>query len=95
MDDASIISANRDDNTGERILKFRMPVARQHSSSNIIPVIKSRRMRRAGHVARRERGQLHTGFWWGNLMERERLEEPRVNGRLTSKWIFKGCDGEA
>ena len=35
-DDASITSANHDDSTDEGILKFRMPVPRQHSSPNIV-----------------------------------------------------------
>jgi hypothetical protein len=36
-----------------------------YSSPNIIGVIKSRRMRWAGHVTRMgERGEVHTGVWW-------------------------------
>jgi hypothetical protein len=34
-----------------------------HSSPNIIRVIKSRRMRWAGHVARMGEREVHTGFW--------------------------------
>jgi hypothetical protein len=34
-----------------------------YSSPNIIRVIKSRRMRWTGHVARRGGGEVHTGFW--------------------------------
>jgi hypothetical protein len=34
-----------------------------YSSPNIVRVIKSRRMRWAGHVARMGRGQVFTGFW--------------------------------
>ena len=34
-------------------------------------------MRRAGHVARMERGEVYTGFWWGNLRERDPLGRPR------------------
>jgi len=41
-----------------------------YSSPNIIRVIKSRRMRWAGHVAVWSRGEVYTGFWWGNLRER-------------------------
>jgi hypothetical protein len=41
-------------------------------SPNIIRVIKSRRLRQAGHVARGGRGEVHTGFWWGNMIERPR-----------------------
>jgi hypothetical protein len=36
-----------------------------YSSPNIVRVIKSRRMGWAGHVARRERGEVLTGFWLG------------------------------
>jgi hypothetical protein len=34
-----------------------------YSSPNIIRVIKSRRLRGAGHVARMGRVEVHTGFW--------------------------------
>ena len=35
-----------------------------YSSPNIVRVIKSRRMRWAGHVARMGREEVYTGFWW-------------------------------
>jgi len=38
---------------------------------NIIQVTKSGRVRRAGHVARTGRGEMHTGLWWGNLREKK------------------------
>jgi hypothetical protein len=34
-----------------------------YSSPNIVRVIKSRRMRWAGHAARMGRGEVFTGFW--------------------------------
>ena len=34
-----------------------------YSSPNIFRVIKSRRMRWAGHVTRMKTGEAHTGFW--------------------------------
>ena len=40
-----------------------------YSSPNVVWVIKSRRMRWAGHVARIE-GEVCPRFWWGNLIER-------------------------
>jgi hypothetical protein len=43
---------------------------------NIVRVRKSRRMRWARHVARMGRGEVHTGFGWGNLKERNHLEDP-------------------
>jgi hypothetical protein len=51
-------------------------------------VIKSRKMRRAGHVARMGREQLHTGIWWGDLREGDHVKYPGVDGRIILKWIF-------
>jgi hypothetical protein len=45
-----------------------------YSSPNILRVINSRRMRWVGHVARTGRGEVHAGFWWGNLREGDHLE---------------------
>jgi hypothetical protein len=42
-----------------------------YCSPNIVRVIKSRRMRWAGHVACIGRGEVYTEFWWGNLRERD------------------------
>ena len=52
------------------------------SSLNIIRVIKSRSMRRVGHVARKGRGEVYTGFWCGKLRERGHLEDPGVDGMI-------------
>jgi hypothetical protein len=40
-------------------------------------------------------GEVHTGFWWGDLRERDHLEDLDVDGRIISKWIFKKWDKEA
>jgi hypothetical protein len=53
---------------------------------NIIGVIKSRRMRWAGHVA--HMGKMHTVFWLENLKERDQLEDPGVDGRIILEWIL-------
>jgi hypothetical protein len=49
---------------------------------------KMRRMRWTGQVARMGRGEANTGFWWGNLRERDRLEDPEVDGGITLNWTF-------
>jgi hypothetical protein len=32
---------------------------------------------------------VYTGFWWGNLRERDHLEEAGVDGRIMLRWIFR------
>jgi hypothetical protein len=45
-----------------------------YSSPSIIRVIKLRRTRWVGHVACVGRGEVYRGFWWGDLRERDHLE---------------------
>jgi hypothetical protein len=58
----------------------------RNSSGIIVRVIKSRRMRWAGHVW--GKGEVCAGFWWGNLREKE----PGIDGRIILGWIFKKWD---
>ena len=39
------------------------------------------------------RGEVHTGFWWGNLWERYHLEGPGVKGVIILRRIFRKLDG--
>jgi hypothetical protein len=55
-------------------------------------MIKSRRMRWAGNVALMGRGEVYTGIWWGNLRERDHVEDPDVDGRIILRWIFRNWD---
>jgi hypothetical protein len=40
-------------------------------------------------------GEAHTGFWWGDLRERDNLADPGIDVRIILNWIFKKWDGEA
>jgi len=55
-------------------------------------MIQSRIMRWVGHVARIGRGDVYTEFWWGNLRERDHLEDSGVDGRIILRWIFRKWD---
>jgi hypothetical protein len=61
----------------------------------MVSVIKSRRMRWAGHVARMGREEMYIWFWWGNVREGDHLEYPGVDGRIILRWIFTKCDVRA
>jgi hypothetical protein len=50
-------------------------------------------MRLAGHVARiGERRDVYR-VWWGDLRERDHLEDPGIDGRRIFRWIFGKWDG--
>ena len=38
---------------------------------------------------------MYTGFWWGNLREREHLEDPGVDGRIILRLIFRMWDARS
>jgi hypothetical protein len=64
-----------------------------YSSSRINRMNTSRRMRWAGNVAPMGKGEVQTGFSWGNLKENH-FEDPGVDGRIIIRWIFKNwCEG--
>jgi len=42
-----------------------------------------------GHVACTGRGEACTGFWWGNMKERDLLGDPGVDGRIILRCIFR------
>jgi len=35
---------------------------------------------------------MYTGFWWGNLRERDHLEDPGTDGWIILRWIFRQWD---
>jgi len=39
------------------------------------------------------RGEGCTGFWWGNLRERDHWGNPDADGRIILRWIFRKWEG--
>jgi len=78
-----IFGPRRDEVTGEW-RRLHNEELNLYSSPNIVRVIKSRRMRWAGHVARMGEGCI--GSWWRNRRERDHWRYLGVDG-----WIILGC----
>jgi len=75
-----IFGPRRDEVTGDWRRMHNEELNVLYSSPNIVRVIKSRRMRWAGHVARmgEERGCIES--WWGNWRERDHWGDIGVDG---------------
>jgi hypothetical protein len=41
------------------------------------------------HVWGERRGEEHTGFWWGDLRERDHLDDISMDGIMILKWFFR------
>ena len=86
-----IFWTKRDEVTGQWRRLHNEELNDLYCSPSIVRVIKSRRMRRAGHatrvVERRE-------FWWGNLKKRDHWGDASINGRRMLRWIFRKWDVE-
>jgi hypothetical protein len=66
-----IFGPKRDEVTGDWKKLHNEELHNLYSSPNIIRMIKSRRMRWAGHVAQMGRRGMHVGDWWGIQTERD------------------------
>jgi hypothetical protein len=85
-----IFVPRRDEVTGEWRKLHNEQLNDLYSSPNIVWVIKSRKIKWTGHVARMGgRGEAYTGFWWGNLRERDHLGDPGEDDRIILRWIFR------
>jgi hypothetical protein len=87
-----IIWSRRDEVTGEWIKLHSEELRDMYSSPIIFRVIKSRRMRCAGHVARmRERRGVYK-ILVGKPEGKRPLGRSGVDGRIILRWIFRMWD---
>jgi hypothetical protein len=88
-----IFGLKRDEVTGEWRRLHNEELNDLYSSPNIMRVIKSRRMRWAGHVARMGEGRGAYRILVGRRDGRRPLGRPRLDERIILKSIFKKWDG--
>jgi hypothetical protein len=87
-----IFGLKRDEVTGEWRKLHNEELSDLYCSPNIVRVIKSRRMRWAGHVAcMGERRNVYR-VEVGKLRERGHMGNPGVDGKIILRWIFKVWD---
>jgi hypothetical protein len=88
-----VFGPRRNEVTGEWRKFHNEELTDLYSLPNIVRVVKSRRMRWAGHVARMGKERGCTGCWWENLRKRGHWGDPDVDGRTILSWIFRKLEG--
>jgi hypothetical protein len=78
----NIFGPKNEEGTGEWRRLLNEELYNMYSSPNIIRVIKSRRMKWVGHVARMSERRGVYRVWWGNLRERGDMENLGIEGRI-------------
>jgi len=86
-----IFGSRRDEVTGEWRRLHNEELNDLYSSPYNVCVIKSRRMRWTGNVARMGEERRCVGSWWGNWRERDQWGDPGVDGwiilrRISRRW---------
>ena len=79
-----VFGPKREEVTGEWRKLHNEELSDLYFLPNIMRVVKSRRMRWAGHVARMGRGEYRV-----LVGERDLLGDPAVDGRIILRWIFR------
>jgi hypothetical protein len=88
-----IFGPKRDEVTGEWRKLHNEELCELYSSPNIIRIIKSRRMRLPGHVARmRKKRNVCSRYWWESQKERGK-EDQDIGGWIILGWIMERWDG--
>jgi hypothetical protein len=88
-----IFGSNRDEVTGKWRKLHKKELYALYLSPDIIRLINSRRLRWAGHVACRVRGEVSTGFLVGRP-EGKRRPRRRWEDNITLDLLEVGCGGE-
>ena len=82
-----VFGSKRDEVTGEWRKVYNEELRVLYSLPNIVRVVKSRRMRWTGHVARMGEGRGVHRVLVGNLRDRGHWEDLDVDGRIILRWI--------
>ena len=86
------IPPRRDEVTGEWRRLHNEELNDLYSSPNTVRVIKWRKMRWAGHVARMSEERGCIGSWWGNRREGDNWGDLGVDGWIILGWISRRWD---
>ena len=84
-----VFGPKRDEVTGEWRKLHNEELSDLYSLPNIVRVVKSRRMRWAGHVARMGEGRGVHRVLVRSLRERDHWGDPDLDGRIILRWIFR------
>jgi hypothetical protein len=87
-----IFGSKKDEVTGEWRKLHNEELNDLYHSPNIVRVIKSRRMRWAGHVARMVEGRGFYRVLVGKPEGKNHLGDPGTDGRIILRWIFRKLD---
>ena len=88
-----VFGPKRDEVTGEWRKLHNEELCDLYSLPNIVRVVKSRRMRWAGHVVRMGEGRVMYRVLVGKPEGKNDWGDPDVDGRIILRWIFRKWEG--